>query len=251
MNRQKNTLPQKFLLATSLLSLSLNFSSHLPIMAQEAPQKIASTLNITFDPPKDNQPQATKGGATRGDRCALDEGTVSQPFTLLLPDTNYGLTTASHPTLLVNIPTTSAQSVFLALETENGEEVYQTILPIGTQSGIASLDLPPEAPALETGKNYKWSIALMCDRKLRPDSPIVQGYVKRVEAESALAKQLENATPIEMAALYGQAGIWYETVATLAKLRQAEPDNQQLVTAWNNLLNSVGLKEVANAELMK
>jgi hypothetical protein len=250
MNDQKNTLSQKFLLATSLLSLSLVFSSQLPTMAQEAPQKIASTINITFDPPKENQPQATKGGASRGDRCALDAQAVSQPFTPLLPDTNYGLTTASHPTLLVHIPATSAQSVFLTLQNDKGEEVYQTILPISTQSGVVSLDLPQEAPALETDKNYQWSIALMCDQKLRPDSPVVQGYVKRVAAESTLAKQLASATPIEMAALYGQAGIWYETVATLAELRQAEPENQELVTAWNNLLNSVGLEKVVNAQLM-
>lgn len=250
MSQQKYIWSKKSLLTTSLISLSMVCMNPLVIQAQEATTKITNTYNITFDPPHENQPQATRGGASRGDRCAIDSQDISQSFAPLIPASNYGLTTTSHPTLLVHIPATSAKSVFFTVQDENEEEVYQTILPIGSKSGIVILDLPKEAPDLETGKNYKWSFALMCDNKLRPDSPVIQGHIKRVHPELQLATQLENATPLEMAALYGKAGIWYETIATLAKLRQAQPQNQELLTTWNSILNSVGLEQVAKAELV-
>jgi hypothetical protein len=91
----------------------------------------------------------------------------------------------------------------------------------------------------------------MCDNKLRPDSPIIAGYIERVQPESELTAQLEGATPVEMAALYGKAGIWYETIATLAQLRKAEPQDRELMNAWNSILNSVGLEKVADARLME
>ena len=250
MNLKKFVPNRKILLATSLLSLSLLSINQLPTEAQNVPKKVASNYDITFEPPSESQPQATIGGASRGGQCYADSQNISQPFAPLLPASNQGLTTASHPTLLAYIPTSAAGSIFLNLQDENEEEVYQAILPINNQSGVISLDLPPEAPGLETGKNYKWSFALMCDNKLRPDSPVIEGYITRVQPRSELANQLEKATPTETVALYGQAGIWYETVAILAELRQSEPQNQELVTAWNNILNSVGLEKVAKAELI-
>lgn len=250
MNQQKHTLLPKSLLVVSL-SLSLISLTQLPIRAEVTSTKTTNnTFNITFEPPNENQPLSTKGGASRGDQCAIDSQ-ESLPFIPLLPATNHGLTTAPHPTLLAYIPNTSAQSVFLSIQDENEEEIYQGVLPIGNQSGIVSLDVPQEAPALETGKTYKWSFALMCDNKLRPDSPIIEGYIERVQPKPELAAQLEGATPVEMAALYGKAGIWYETVATLAQLREAEPQNRELIDAWNSILNSVGLEKVADARIME
>ena len=251
MKKQNIIFSQKSLLAISLLSCSLIFGNQLVTHAQDSSQKIATAFDITFDPPNDSQPRATKGGASRGSQCAIDSQEVALPFIPLLPTTNHGLTTVSHPTLIAHIPETSAGSVFLSLQDENEEEVYQTILPIGNQSGIVSLDIPQEAPALQIGKTYKWSFALMCDNKLRPDSPIIEGYIERIQPEIELTAKLEEANSIEKAALYGKAGIWYDTVATLVQLRQAKPQDRELTNAWDNILNSVGLQKVANVKLMK
>ncbi len=47
---------------------------------------------------------------------------------------------------------------------------------------------------------------------------MIQGQIQRVEMTPSLSDRLKNANPLETAALYGEAGIWYETVATLAQL---------------------------------
>ena len=248
MKKQKSIWAKK-ILATSLISCTLVFASQLATQAQPS-SKIVTAFNITFDPPNESQPRATKGGASRGSQCAIDSQ-ESLSFIPVLPATNHGLTTASHPTILAYVPDTSAQSVFLSIQDENEEAIYQSVLPIGDRTGVVSLEIPQEAPALETGKTYKWSFALMCDNQLRPDSPIIEGYIERVQPEPELAAQLERATPVEKAALYGQAGIWYETVATLAQLKEAEPQNQELINAWDSILNSVGLEKVSNARLIE
>lgn len=243
---------KKYLLFSLLLCSSTAIASYSEVDAQEPANKVANAFDITFEPPKENQPRATRAGASRGNQCAVDSHNVTEPFIPLLPSNDYGLTVASHPTILAHVPDSSAEYIFFTLQDENNEEAYQTILPIGSEPGIISISIPSEAPGLETGKTYKWSFALMCDNKLRPDSPIVEGFVKRVNAEPYLAAKLENskAETIQKAALYGKAGIWYETISTLAQLRQAQPQDPDLNLAWNNLLNDVGLENIANAEIV-
>jgi hypothetical protein len=63
----------------------------------------------------------------------------------------------------------------------------------------------------------------------------------RVRPDPTLAQRIQQATPKDRVALYANAGLWYETVATLVELRRARPNDNELAQAWNKLLNSVGL----------
>ena len=219
---------------------------------QEVPAKVMNTFDVTFEPPNENHPKVTKAGASRGSHCALNSQESISPFTPLLPSSNFGLTVSSHPTVLAHIPTSSAEYIFFTLRDEVSEETFQTILPISPQSGIIGIDIPREAPALEVGKTYKWSFALMCNDKLRPDSPTVEGFIKRIQPEYELANKLEKFedNDINVAALYGKAGIWYDTLSTLVNLKQNEPQDRNLKKIWDNLLLNVGLESITNAEVV-
>ncbi|BAU63265.1 hypothetical protein STA3757_06250 [Stanieria sp. NIES-3757] len=209
-------------------------------------------IKVTFEPPAEGKSQKTTGGATRDNgQCLQDTENVALPLTPLLPVTNQGLTVAAHPTLLFYLPETSAQKIFFSWHDDKSESYYQTVLPLNGKSGIISLTFPKKAPPLEIGKTYKWSLAVMCNNRLQPDSPMVQGEIKRVELESILGERLKNANTLESAALYGKAGIWHETIMTLAQSIVAQPDNQDLAQTWEELLTSVGLKEVAQVPLIK
>ncbi len=210
----------------------------------------SSQFKVTFDPPAEDMPRRTTGGASRTiSQCVnqLEDGDI--PFSALLPASTQGLTAASHPTILAYLPETDAQKVFFSWREENNQDHYQTILPITQRGGIISLNLPENAPPLEVGKNYQWAIAIMCDDRLQPDSPMVQGQVQRVELASAIESRLDNDISLNNAALYGETGLWYEMLATLAQLKTAQPNNQNLALNWSNLLSSVGLAEVAEAPL--
>jgi hypothetical protein len=114
-----------------------------------------------------------------------------------------------------------------------------------------AIQLPADAPPLEMGKTYKWSFAIACDSSLRPDSPLVEGQIQRVEMNSALNNQLEKATALEKAALYGKAGIWYETLSILSDLRRNQPENADIAANWADLLKSVELDAIATQPLIK
>ena len=207
---------------------------------------------VTFQPPKGDKPQQTVGGASRGEQCPINSQNLSLPMTPLLPTSSQALTTKSHPTMLVYVPQTSATKAMLSVRDENEDYDYQTIVSMTSdRAGIVSLTLPEDAPNLAVDREYQWSLILMCDDKLRPDSPVAKGNIKRVAADVSLYAGLNNASSLESAAKYGKAGIWYDTVSILAQLKATQPNNNEISSNWENLLQKVGLEKVAKAEFVE
>lgn len=241
--------PQKFhrsLVAGPLLT-ALCISSSLLVIE-------TAVAGISFNPPGGGAPQGTRGGASRGDVICTQNPTAPsrQQFMLLTPaDSNYGLTLAGHPRLFAYIPPTTARQAFFSLKNEDGGVVYQTRFAIAGNGGVVQLNLPESIPALVVGKNYQWGIAVLCSGKLRPDSPNISAWVKRVEPVGKLGEQLPSSPSLEQVKLYGTNGIWYDTLATLADLKLSQSSDTSLTQTWNDLLGAVGLGEVASQPLVE
>lgn len=234
-----------------LLSLSLVGSWSTVAKAQNKSVYTNKKHQVTFEPPQGTKPAHTVGGASRGEQCPSDSIEQNLPLTPLLPTGSRSLTLKSHPTLLVYVPETSATKALLSIKDANEDYDYQTTMSIGDRSGIVSLTLPDDAPALDVNREYNWSLILMCDNKLRPDSPVVQGDVTRVDADLHIANKLARADLYESAAIYGNAGLWYDTVSTLAKLKTNNPTDSSIISSWYGLLSSVGLENIAKAEFVE
>ena len=245
----------QYSIAKCLLTFSVLATLFVPYcqdkaIAQENSDISPTNFKITFDPPAEDSPRTSVGGGTRtGGQCIDQAKNSDLQFSVLQPASAMGLTVASHPTVLVYLPETSAERAFFSWRSEDNKDQYQTILPIENTSGIISLAFPDDAPPLEVGKNYQWALGIMCDGRLQPDSPMVQGHIKRVALKPSVQSQIESAGSLESAALYAEAGIWYETVATLAQLKTAQPNDRTLMTNWSELLTSVGLEKIAEAPL--
>ncbi|MGE5655630.1 MAG: DUF928 domain-containing protein [Actinomycetota bacterium] len=241
------------------LSLELALVSSLPIQAQAQSKPGSSNpttstranVRVTFDPPGSGKPRETAGGASRGVQCPQEQASLGGCVTLLVPTTQEGLTVADRPAFFAYLPKTDAKQVFFSLVDESKNTVYQTKMPLQATGGIVSFKLPADAPALEIGKNYQWSLIVIGSQGLRPDSPAVQGWVRRVELNATLKNQLEQATLLERAALYGQQGLWFDALESLAMVRQSQPSDSSLATNWQELLTSVGLDAVANKPLLQ
>ena len=211
----------------------------------------ATTSKVTFNPPAGDRPQTTQGAASRITRkCINPLDNSDLPPAPIIPVASQSLTIASHPTVLVYLPQTSAQKILFSWQTESNQDHYQTVLPIENKAGIISLTLPVNAPPLEVGTNYQWALAILCDGQLHPDSPTIEGHIRRVALEPTICDRLKNANLLETAVIYGEAGIWYETVATLAQLKTAQPSDQHLASNWEDLLTSVGLEKMSQAPIM-
>lgn len=240
------------------LCLEVPFATALSVQAQSKPatqqaqaRPQASKVSVTFSPPGAGKPDNSAGGASRSSaQCVQDTANGGPSATPLTPANYQALTVAERPTFFVYVPETSARKVFFSLEGENKDSHYQTTVAITGKAGIVSVSLPAEAKALETGKNYKWSFVIMCGNALRPDSPAVEGTIMRSPLNPTLTSQLEKATPIERAALYGKDGIWYDTLATVAELRRSQPNDSTLEATWTQLLTSVGLDAIATKPLL-
>ncbi len=237
---------QSLLIFLSLTTLIAPYWQSKAIAQENTNSGSATRFKVTFNPPAGDQPKTSIAGASRSiGQCINQAENSNLPLAPLLPVSAQGLTVASHPTVLAYLPQTSAKQVLFSWRDENNNDHYQTILPIDNQGGVISLTLPEDAPPLEVGKNYQWALAIMCDGRLQPDSPMIQGQIRRVALEATLSDRLKNANLLESAAIYGEAGIWYETVATLAKLKTAQPGDQNLASNWQDLLTSVGLEKIS------
>ena len=267
MTRQNNYLPSKFLSVGLFLKLILIASLPTQVQAQVESATGDRTLpshligSVTFDPPKDGKPNETEGGASRGGGlCPQDSKVLGQSVTLLLPTSHYGLTVAQKPTFFIYVPQTSAQKAIFILKDKSEDYYYQKSIPIPATAGVISFNLPTDAPAIELGKRYQWSFVLLCGEVLKPDSFGVNGWIERMELNSNLSSQLNNLSPLERAAWYGRNGIWYDTLTSLAQLRQetssrlaARPHSSDATLAanWEELLRSVGLGAIATEPLLQ
>lgn len=215
----------------------------MPVFAQDA---ISSTYGgrIGFAPPPDDAaPSQTRGGATRG-RCQA---------TSLMPRSGSGLTMKERASIYVHVakhPEASLNKAILTLKEDgSASEQYDAIIDLPEEAlsqpggGVLKVEFPDSIPNLEVGRDYSWSLIMICDDlPIRPDSPVVGGGIKRVDlsSEVALAKDLSVA---ERAATYGDAGLWYDLLETLASEQPQAPEYTQLNEAWRNILTGVGISE--------
>ena len=249
MFRQNHSL--KALLAAACIKLA--FAPSLPVYAQTQPEGPMAmntqslTGQVNFVPPaNDSAPRetagaATRNGSTRG-RCPGEESYA----TAVTRSSHYGLTSSNRPSIFLHIPQSSVQEVFFSLKDEDNNHLYQTRFSIPSTSGIVRFDLPNTAPELNPDMEYKWSFVLLCNNRLRPDSPRLEGWMQ-YKNDPDLIEQVANLGPLDQARLLGERGIWFDTLTALAELRQTEPIEP---TTWAEFLESAGLTDIAAEPLV-
>jgi hypothetical protein len=243
-------------LSSSLLSILA-----VPLLAGLTLLPLTPAFGVTFQPK--GSPDKTAGGGSRG-MCVREaklslgesleasdpDATPTKAIAALIPATNGELTASAYPTILVKIAESESLQAEFTLWDENLKGIYQTTLTLTDQPGIVSVKLPADAPPLEIGKRYKWSVAAICDSAERQRDVVVQGWLQRAQISSSLSSQIETAEPLDRVKLYAENGFWYDTVATLAELKRSLPDDTRVAAEWQELLNSVGLTEFSQVALL-
>jgi hypothetical protein len=173
------------------------------------------------------------------------------PLTALTPTNNLVTTVSGNPTLFWYVPQTEAKSAQFEVVDNQEHTVYQTTLAVNGTPGVVKLSLPATV-SLETGKDYSWSLALICNTGDPSDDSFVKGRIKRTELSSEQETQLAQATePLKKAQVYAEAKIWQETLTILAQLRDERPNDSNVTAAWEELLKSVQLEAIAKEPLVK
>ena len=261
---------QKIIHAYAIVAAFISFTSYtVPALALPTAtvSNIPNNLPVNFvqqpQLPDNGTPTGRRKGAAGRGNCAL-----AQPLTALVPAMEktlnegggkityvWGKTIAEHPTFWFYVPYshTSLRSVeFVIQDGEN--DVYRTPLKLPTMPGVVSFRLPSTAPPLKIGKMYHWffKIKINCDSQNSSDvKEYVEGWVQRVKLNPNLTSQLKAATQRQRIALYATNGIWHEALTTLADLRLVNTEDTMLKDNWSDLLQSVGLSDIASKPIVQ
>ncbi|MGW8309730.1 MAG: DUF928 domain-containing protein [Thiogranum sp.] len=195
---------------------------------------------FTYKPPMRGAPAARIGGGTRG------IGDVTLQLVALAPD-HTGLTTREQPTLYwyISKPVPSRLEVTVindaAIDPELDTELQST-----QQGGIQGLDLATTDVKLKPGIEYRWFVSAIADPDQRSNDVVASGTIERIVPDAALQQSIAGADQRTLARVYAEQGIWYDSIDTLSRMIEKEPDNAQLRAQRAALLKQVGLGDAAN-----
>lgn len=251
--------------STLLLSASvvLAMGVNLPVQGYSLPQRTSPTAEqganillarrIRVRLPNVRASGNRTAGASRSESCVAP----NQTATALIPETNIGLTVAASPTLLFNVPQTSAKSAEFGVQEKDAQGRYKTIstttVPLPGTAGIVSASLPANgssASQLQVGKTYRWYFRIVCSADDDTLNVYLNGSIQRVAESPALTNALKNASPQDRPAIYADEGVWFDAVANLAQLRRQNPNDSALAEDWTALLQAAGLNDMVKAPLV-
>jgi hypothetical protein len=154
------------------IALSLELLVVPDLMAQS--NSMNAEMWLRFAPPKRGTPYDTTGGASRG-TCPGDELMNDEGLFSLMP--LYSETDVNRPSFAVSLPKTDANQVFFSLKDADEDYFYQAQIPLPTTPGTYRLELPTDAPAIDSNIEYQWSIGLICGQAVDPNDPRVGGII--------------------------------------------------------------------------
>ena len=180
-----------------------------PSAATDATASSPKTAAPIYVPPRRGQPRARVGGSVRG-------STVALPSVLALVPDHVAHTARSQPTLLWHLdrlPSGRATLTFrFNLTSEKDiDPLIAVELEMPTQPGLQRIDLARYGFSLETGQEYRWSVALVTDSENRVRDVVTLGWIERVEEADTSGADEDAAAQADTTSL-AAAGLWYDAV---------------------------------------
>ncbi|MEH2411453.1 MAG: DUF928 domain-containing protein [Nostoc sp.] len=262
---KKKSLDQQIKCACVVTLLIISTTSYLQSVQAQLTNSIQNTVkNSHFQ--SFQQPKLPRNGAPTGRRRAGAGRSPECPssltrLTALVPGDEgksfLASTVAENPTFWFYVPQLpetmhSGEFVLQVLSGKDVQNVYRTPLTLSGKPGIISIT-PPAQPQyyLKADKKYHWYFHVYCgDPEKTSDNFYVDGFVQRQVLTQALYNQLKTAKPKEYIA-YSANNIWYDALTNLGQLRRTNPQNATINKDWVDLLNAVGLQDIAKEPIVQ
>jgi hypothetical protein len=214
---------------------------------------------LKFKPPSRSRPKITIGGASRS-TCVKD----SKGLKALLPQSQFGLTTAEQPQLMLYLPKNQAKALLVNLMEVGSDRpltAQPLTFPISANPAVVQLNLNGSGlPKLKVGKQYVWRASLQCETTIEisgeqvvevSTSVFTEGMIEPIQPDKMLQTKLKNADPKSLPLIYAEAGIWYDAIDALYKLRNRKSVDINWQNDWESLLNSAELTDFSQAPLVE
>ena len=210
------------------------------VPAQEQPAKSADPQVPIYKPPLRGAPKSRVAGGTRG----LGNGRPT--LSVLAPD-HTGWTTKAQPTLYWYVSKRSAMELEFALAIDKvAIPVLEKIVQSQEHAGVHNLRLADHGIQLKRGVDYRWSVALIPDRRQRSKDIIASGTIQRVPLSQSLQTKLAKVSAGKHVLVYADEGVWYDALDAISTLIRKNPNNKALRKQRAALLEQVGLNEAAD-----
>jgi len=198
-------------------------------------------------------PTGSVAGRSRGTKACLSDDSGDRNTTLTLsvltPADHIGLTVHEQPSIYWYLSAETNCRIDLTLTDEQTiEPLLELILSPPIKPGVQRIGLADHKIHLAPGVQYHWSVALVPDPEHRSKDIIAAGEIKRIDATEMLQTKLAQANKMEVAAVYAEAGLWYDALTTISDLIAEVPQNPVLRMQRAALLEQVRLPEVAEYE---
>jgi len=129
--------------------------------------------------------------------------------------------------------------VVFALNSASTQPIVETELERPGAAGIHRVRLSELGVQLESGVEYEWSVALVLDDGSRSQDVVAAGWIDRVAMPGDLVGVNEGG--LAAVSAYGNEGLWYDAMTSLADLIDERGGDPALETARLELLKDVGL----------
>lgn len=164
-------------------------------------------------------------------------------------------TVLANPTFLVHIGKTSATKAIFALLSPDGGPIYEKTITLDKTPGVVTVSLPEstteEEELLKASTQYQWIFILRCDDTGDFSGDLVfEGWIERIAPETSLAQKLATASEAEKPGIFAEYGLWLDTVGSLAKLRQDNPNDPEVQANWQAALDFAGLEKLVEEPLL-
>jgi hypothetical protein len=204
-----------------------------------------ASAGVKFRPKTGNASAVRVTGGSRG------SGDAAVTLDVLAPD-EIGETTLEQPSLFwFQSKPAEAKFELTLLQENKAKPLVQVSVERSSKAGIQRLKLSDHGAKLAPGVEYQWVVALVTDADNRSKDLVASGVIKRIEPSVALKEKVSKAAPGSLAAIYADAGIWYDALSVLSDQIDAKPDDKALRQTRADLLSQVGLIAAAQSESSK
>jgi hypothetical protein len=200
-----------------------------------APEQQADQLPA-YKPPPRGAPGGRVGGASRGTYRL----TVALPtIEVLAPKDHAGLSANPTPNLyfLASGPVTWPTQFTISAPNQ-AVPVIEASIPPPSAGGVYGLRVADYHVRLQPGVTYTWSVAAILDPNARSRDIVASASLLLGTPDPAVENAARLAPPGRRAALYAQAGFWYDAVTAAAEARPADGS-----AALDALVSEIGIVE--------
>ena len=161
--------------------------------------------------PEVGKPRRRIGGGRRGPGQSL-------PSLYAIAPEHVGLTVSAQPLLCWAVSATPPEGVIFELVVTDANGIEPLLdVPIAPPRhvGIQCTDLGDYGLALAYDEDYQWAVAAVLDLGSRSLDLIATGWIERVRPPQGLEASLREASAGDAAAIYAEAGLWYDAVSAV------------------------------------